>query len=142
MGPIPWPKAKIYFDKVVEAVSYAHSMQIVHRDIKPENIMVLDDESIRILDFGIAKDVEASKTKTGTGMGTVNYWTPEQYRDAKNVDHRADIYALGMTLYEMVAGRLPWEAETTEFDILNIKKSDTSSSHGFLSISRLCGLRH
>jgi len=94
---------------------------VVHRDIKPENVVVGPDNRLKILDFGIAKDLEDGKTKTGTGMGTVDYMAPEQYTDASKVDQRADIYALGMTLYEMLAGRLPWPPSTTEFKVLTIK---------------------
>jgi serine/threonine protein kinase len=102
-------------------VEYAHSQGVVHRDIKPENVVVGTNGSLKILDFGIAKDLEDGKTKTGTGMGTVDYMAPEQYTDASKVDQRADIYALGMTLYEMLAGRLPWAASTTEFKVLTLK---------------------
>jgi serine/threonine protein kinase len=125
VGPIPWDKAKELLFQLLDAVDYAHQNGVVHRDIKPENVMVTTDQQIKILDFGIAKDLSDSKTKTGTGMGTVSYMAPEQYTDAKAVDHRADIYALGMTLYEMLAGRLPWEGSDTEFEILTKKNSGT-----------------
>ena len=86
VGPIPveraWPLAK----KVLEAVKHAHQMGVVHRDIKPENIMVTAQDDIKILDFGIAKDQSAGNTKTGIGMGTIDYMAPEQFLDAKNVD--------------------------------------------------------
>lgn len=123
VGPIPWEKAQDLFFQLLDAVDYAHQNGVVHRDIKPENVMVTEDQKIKILDFGIAKDLSGGKTKTGTGMGTVSYMAPEQYTDAKAVDHRADIYALGMTLYEMLAGRLPWEGNGTEFEILTKKNS-------------------
>ena len=121
VGPIPWEKAWPLFEKILAAVDCAHSQGVVHRDIKPENIIVSDSSEIKILDFGIAKDLSQGKTKTGTGMGTVDYMAPEQYTDAKRVDQRADIYALGMTLYEMLAGRLPWDKHCSEFDILTVK---------------------
>jgi serine/threonine protein kinase len=120
-GPIPWDRAWPMFKQMLDAVAYAHEHNVVHRDIKPENVIVSPSGRLKILDFGIAKDMEGGKTKTGTGMGTVNYMAPEQYTDAKSVDERADIYALGMTLYEMLAGRLPWEPGVTEFRILTVK---------------------
>jgi serine/threonine protein kinase len=123
MGPIPWEQAWPLFEQLLAAVGYAHTQGVVHRDLKPENVVVSADNQLKILDFGIAKDLEGGKTKTGTGMGTVDYMAPEQYLDAKRVDSRADIYALGMTLYEMLAGRLPWEKDTPEFTILEQKKN-------------------
>jgi serine/threonine protein kinase len=120
-GPIPWEQAWPMFKQMLDAVAYAHDHKVVHRDIKPENVVVSTDNRLKILDFGIAKDLESGKTKTGTGMGTVDYMAPEQYTDASKVDQRADIYALGMTLYEMLAGRLPWDSGTTEFQVMTLK---------------------
>jgi len=120
-GPIPWEQAWPMFKQMLDAVAYAHDHKVVHRDIKPENVVVSADNRLKILDFGIAKDLESGKTKTGTGMGTVDYMAPEQYTDASKVDQRADIYALGMTLYEMLAGRLPWDSGTTEFQVMTLK---------------------
>ena len=121
VGPIPWEKVRPLFKRLLEAVGYAHDRGVVHRDIKPENIVVTADGDPRIIDFGIAKDLDGSGTRTGTGMGTVEYMAPEQYTDAKAVDHRADIYSLGMILYEMLAGRLPWDADAPQFEILERK---------------------
>ncbi len=121
-GPIPWERAWPMFAQLLDGVAHAHAAGVVHRDLKPENIMVTPDGTIKVLDFGIAKSDDGGKTKTGTGLGTVDYMAPEQYLDAKRVDHRADIYALGMTLYEMLAGRLPWGVSTTEFEVLDWKR--------------------
>jgi len=124
-GPIPWVEALTLFDDLLSAVQYAHEQGVIHRDLKPENVMVCEDGSLKVLDFGIAKQEGSGKTKTGTGMGTVDYMAPEQYMDASSVDGRADVYALGLTLYEMLAGQLPWPKATTEFDVLNLKASGT-----------------
>ena len=121
VGPIPWDRAWPLFQKLLEAVGYAHDQGVVHRDIKPENILVSPDGEPHVIDFGIAKDLDSSGTRTGTGMGTVEYMAPEQYTDAKAVDRRADIYSLGMILYEMLAGRLPWDADAPQFEILEQK---------------------
>lgn len=122
-GPIPWPRAWQLFEQIAAGVAHAHADGVVHRDLKPENIMVTEDGRVKVLDFGIAKAKGDGRTKTGTSMGTVDYMAPEQYLDAKNVDHRADIYALGMTLYEMLAGRLPWAVDgMSEYGVLKEKE--------------------
>ena len=105
---------------VAEALDHLHKKGIIHRDIKPENIKLTQEGLPIILDMGIAKDTSSvveSKTKTSTGMGTLPYMAPEQFRDAKNVDGKADQYALGIIVYQMLSGRLPWEKHTSEFDI-------------------------
>ena len=120
-GPLPWERAKPMFEQLLAAVGAAHTAGVIHRDLKPENVIVGSEGRLRVADFGIAKELGSERTRTGTGLGTAGYMAPEQYRDAGKVDQRADIYALGMTLYEMLAGRLPWEPETSEFEVLQIK---------------------
>ena len=93
---------------VADALHHAHRVTI-HRDISPENIMVLPDGGVRILDFGLAKldDTQEALTMVGSNLGKFQYNAPEQQTDAPNVDHRADIYPLGVMFFEMLAGRLP-----------------------------------
>jgi CHASE2 domain-containing sensor protein/tRNA A-37 threonylcarbamoyl transferase component Bud32 len=97
--------------KVADALDYAHSMNVVHRDIKPANIMKLADGKIKVTDFGIARITSQSKTATGTVMGTPSYMSPEQLAGSK-VDGRADLFSLGVTLYEMLTGEKPFTGET------------------------------
>ena len=120
-GPLPWERAKPMFDQLLAAVSAAHAAGVIHRDLKPENVIIGPEGRLRVADFGIAKELGTERTRTGTGLGTAGYMAPEQYRDAGKVDQRADVYALGMTLYEMLAGRLPWEPGTSEFTVLQVK---------------------
>ena len=97
-----------------DALSHAHEMTLIHRDIKPDNILVSRKGAVKVADFGLAKaldDADMSLTQSGTGLGTPLYMPPEQARDAKNVDHRTDIYALGCTLYYFVTGKLPFTGD-------------------------------
>jgi hypothetical protein len=97
--------------QLARAIDYAHEQKVVHRDLKPENVLVDPRGHVKIADFGLAgmKDSERNiaLTATAVAMGTVNYMAPEQRRDAKHVDHRADLYSLGVLLYELLTGELP-----------------------------------
>ncbi len=101
---------------LVQGLGHAHKMGIVHRDIKPANVFLGtagQRSFLKLGDFGIAKDAElTSHTATGMMMGTANYIAPEQIRDARRADHRADLYSVGVSLYEMLTGRVPYRRKT------------------------------
>ncbi len=100
------------FDQVLEAMDYAHEQGVVHRDLKPDNVMVSSSGRVKIMDFGLALVAgNHSLTRADQVMGTVAYFSPEQAKAAKDVDHRADIYSLGVVLFELLTGVLPFEAE-------------------------------
>ncbi len=110
-GPLPWQNALQLTRQVALALSHAHHLDIVHRDIKPSNIMVLPDGTARVLDFGIAR-VRTSRHLTLSGfVGSPHYAAPEQAR-GESVDIRADIYSLGIVLYRMLSGDLPYQGDT------------------------------
>jgi predicted Ser/Thr protein kinase len=109
-GQMTQEMALTLLPQVCDALQFAHDHGIVHRDIKPSNIMLTRDGRVKMCDFGLAKryDVESSfRTQTGTGMGTPDYAAPEQFDPKANIDHRADIYALGVMIYQMITGQLP-----------------------------------
>ena len=97
-------------DPLLVALSYAHQLDAIHRDVKPENIMIMGEfpeVQIKVLDFGIAKTLSPSKfTHTAQALGTAYYMAPEQMKGNKNIDHRADLYSVGMILYEMLTGEM------------------------------------
>jgi serine/threonine protein kinase len=119
-GPLSTAEVKMIFTQVLNAFDYAHSKGIVHRDIKPANIFIDKNNQVKILDFGIAKlfGTGNEMTQTGTQMGTPVYMSPEQVRGEKSIDHRSDIYALGVTLYFTLTGKAPYEsAEESSYEI-------------------------
>ena len=107
--------------QICSGLSFAHQHGVVHRDVKPANIMLTRDGLVKLVDFGIARMASTNLTQTGTLLGTPSYMSPEQIRGEK-VDQRADIFSLGIVLYEVLTGRLPFEGEnptTMIFRIVN-----------------------
>jgi len=98
--------------QICEGLQRAHQEEIIHRDIKPSNILIDNEGRVKILDFGLAMVKGAEKlTQTGSTLGTVGYMSPEQI-EVKEIDHRSDLFSLGIVLYEMITGRLPFKGET------------------------------
>jgi len=117
---LPWARSRPIFLQVCSALSAAHAHGVVHRDLKPENIYLVERlgraDFVKLLDFGIAKLTELGGgdrklTRTGMLFGTPEYMSPEQAR-GEHVDHRVDVYAMGCILYQMITGRVPFEAES------------------------------
>jgi eukaryotic-like serine/threonine-protein kinase len=115
---LPVDEVLSYASQVLAALAYAHSRGVIHRDLKPANMMVTGHGVIKLMDFGIAKSTgDLQLTRPGTTMGSVYYMSPEQVSGG-TVDARSDIYSLGVTLYELLTGRRPFQADTA-FSVLN-----------------------
>ncbi|MBC7917569.1 MAG: CHASE2 domain-containing protein [Rhodoferax sp.] len=124
---LPIPKVLSIVARVAEALAYAHTQNVVHRDIKPANIMYeLDSDTVKVTDFGIARITDSSKTKTGLVLGTPSFMSPEQLA-GKKVDGRSDLYSLGVMLFQMLAGVLPFRGDSMAelmFKIANEEAAD------------------
>ena len=110
-GPLDPAKAAEYAAQVCSALSVAHGYDVIHRDIKPHNIVLTPDGQIKVMDFGIARAGNTTMTQTNSVLGTAQYISPEQAQ-GKPLTPASDLYSLGVTLYEMTTGRLPFDAET------------------------------
>jgi serine/threonine-protein kinase len=108
---LPLRKILYIVGETASALNYAHSNGVIHRDVKPANIMLLKDGKIKVTDFGIAKAVSSSETKSGVILGTPNYMSPEQINGQK-IDGRSDIFSLGVVFYELLTGQLPFHGKT------------------------------
>jgi len=104
-GPMPVPRAVHLFRQVLAGVAHAHSHGCLHRDLKPTNVMVTQDDRVKVLDFGIANLVDTERlTRTGVSIGTPVYMPPEQFEGMDGLDERADVFSLGVTFWELLAG--------------------------------------
>lgn len=123
-GPIPSDKALPLFRQVLAGIEFAHSKGVIHRDIKPANILITPEGTVKITDFGIAKILDGSEiTKTGTKLGTIHYMSPQAVLGEKP-NEKTDVYSLGITLYEMLSGKLPF-------------KDYTGSSSDFVTMNKI-----
>jgi len=126
-GPLPLDEALSIARQIGDALASAHSKGIIHRDVKPANVMMTTDGRPMLMDFGLAKVAGATKlTRTGTTMGTVAYMSPEQMQGG-TADHRADIWALGVLLYEMAAGRRPFGGDYEAAILYSIMNEEPAS---------------
>ncbi|MGH8752366.1 MAG: serine/threonine protein kinase, partial [Burkholderiales bacterium] len=127
---LPIPKVMSIVAKVADALAYAHTQNVVHRDIKPANMMYEPgSDTLKVTDFGIARITDSSKTKTGMVLGTPSYMSPEQLA-GKKIDGRSDLFSLGVSLYQLACGKLPFEGDSMAqlmFKIANEPPTDILS---------------
>ena len=132
--PIPYKKTVDFMLQILSAVEYAHRHNIIHRDLKPQNILMAHDETVKITDFGIAVALsENSITQTNSLLGSVHYISPEQARGSM-ATKQSDIYSLGILLYELLSGKVPFDGESPvsialkhfQNDIPSLKEKDDS----------------
>ena len=117
-GSIPWQEALPIFKQLISAIEHAHSKGVIHRDIKPNNVIMDVTGKVKITDFGLARvQHDFGVTKTGYSGGTFVYSAPEQIKDFKKADNRSDIYSIGMTFYEVLAGKLPFDPTESNLTI-------------------------
>lgn len=107
---LPWTEVADYAIQVCDALQYAHEHGVVHRDLKPSNMMINEKGVIKLTDFGIAKDLDATAlTATGRTLGTAAYMAPEQIRGDSDISHKTDLYQLGCVFYQLLTGRMPFD---------------------------------
>jgi serine/threonine-protein kinase len=113
-GRLTWEEVVELGRQMCAALQHAHHQGIVHRDLKPSNLMITADGTLKLTDFGIAKDLDVTQlTAANCTVGTAAYMSPEQCRGERNLTHKSDLYSLGVLLYELLTGRRPFQAETT-----------------------------
>jgi serine/threonine-protein kinase len=118
VGRVPVPLALEYMVKVLGALEYAHSHEIIHRDVTPENVIITPDGEVKLMGFGLAKtQSDPALTQAGTMLGSLHYISPEQVKGLPTIDARTDIYAAGVILYELVTGAKPFAGQS-QFEVM------------------------
>lgn len=118
-GPLPFAEAVDYVMQALAALEYAHARGVVHRDIKPGNMMLTPEGVVKLMDFGIARSSDDLKlTQTGTTVGSLYYMSPEQIQGVAEPDARSDLYSMGVSLYELVTGKRPFDGDS-QFAIIS-----------------------
>ena len=116
-GALPWPEAVGFVIQALLGLEHAHGMQVIHRDLKPANAMVMPNKVLKLMDFGIASILNTARlTPAGHMIGTLQYMSPEQVKGEEG-DARSDLYSLGIVLFELLAGRVPFDG-TTDYEII------------------------
>jgi serine/threonine-protein kinase len=113
--------------QLCDGLGYAHEQGIVHRDVKPANIFLLGDGSVKLLDFGIAKLTTSNLTRQGDVLGSPSYMSPEQIMGLETIDGRSDVFSAGVVLFELLAGRRPFDGDTTPTIVMKILNADPPS---------------
>ena len=118
-GALPFEEAMALFDQILDAIAHVHREGVLHRDLKPANVLITEGGQVKIADFGLAKMRSADLTVTSTyaTAGSVCYMSPEQVRGLRNADERSDLFSLGLMLYEMLAGTLPFDTRQGSFAV-------------------------
>ncbi len=122
-GPLPVDEVLTYALQVAEGLVSAHARDVIHRDVKPANVLITPEGVAKILDFGLAKVANVHLTRKGSTMGTVAYMSPEQAK-SRHIDHRTDLWSLGVVLYEMLAGQRPFQGANEQATIYALLNTD------------------
>ncbi|MGH7496097.1 MAG: protein kinase domain-containing protein [bacterium] len=141
-GPLPYQRVSTICKQILSALGYAHRAGVIHRDIKPGNVILTLEGAVKVADFGLAKyERSPALTQSSSVAGTPYYMSPEQVKNLANVDHRSDLYAIGMTLYEMLTGRTPFPPGSAPIDIMNaiLEEQFPSPSRIFTSVPKPLG---
>ncbi|MFO0809692.1 MAG: serine/threonine-protein kinase [Gemmataceae bacterium] len=135
-GPFPWEEVVAIGRQLCDALQHAHQKGIIHRDLKPSNIMVLKDGTVKLTDFGIAKDTDVTGlTGANCTVGTASYMSPEQCKGEKNLTHKSDLYSMGVMFYELLTGQKPFKAESpVEMFLAHVNAPFERPSRAALSI--------
>lgn len=137
-GPLPVMNAALFVSEVLDALQYAHTRGLMHLDLKPANIMLSNTNAIKLIDFGIAK--KGQENNNEQVMGSPAYMSPEQTVQGQMIDHRSDIYSMGVTMFELVTGSVPYPHCTTKdelFDCIRHKPLPEVRVHNPIDIEHL-----
>ncbi|PAP75741.1 serine/threonine-protein kinase [Rubrivirga marina] len=117
-GPMPWETLWPLLRQMLLGLEAAHTVGVVHRDIKPRNVLLTTDDTVKLTDFGLARLSDTDATRTQAVAGTLAYMSPEQVRSLPTLDHRSDLFSLGLTAYEALVGRLPFDRDGGDFTMM------------------------